>query len=34
VNFAKKRGVGMRLSALSLGIQRVHEAKQMRGLFP
>lgn len=34
VNFAKKRGVGMRLAALSLGIQRVHEAKQMRGLFP
>jgi glutamate dehydrogenase (NAD(P)+) len=34
VNFAKKRGVSMRLAALSLGIQRVHEAKQMRGLFP
>jgi glutamate dehydrogenase (NAD(P)+) len=34
VNFAKKRGVSMRFAALSLGIQRVHEAKQMRGLFP
>jgi hypothetical protein len=26
--------VSMRFAALSLGIQRVHEAKQMRGLFP
>ncbi|MFN7560658.1 MAG: Glu/Leu/Phe/Val family dehydrogenase [Prosthecobacter sp.] len=34
VNFAKRRGVSMRFAALSLGIQRVHEAKQMRGLFP
>jgi len=34
VEFAKRRGVGMRFAALSLGIQRVHEAKQMRGLFP
>lgn len=34
VNFAKKRNIGMRFAALSLGIQRVHEAKQMRGLFP
>lgn len=34
VNFAKKRGVSMRFAALSLGIQRVHEAKRMRGLFP
>jgi len=34
VNFSKKRGVSMRFAALSLGIQRVHEAKQIRGLFP
>ena len=34
VNLAKKRNIGMRFAALSLGIQRVHEAKQMRGLFP
>ncbi len=34
LNFSKKRGVSMRFAALSLGIQRVHEAKQMRGLFP
>lgn len=34
LNFSKKRSVSMRFAALSLGIQRVHEAKQMRGLFP
>ena len=34
LNFSKKRNVSMRFAALSLGIQRVHEAKQMRGLFP
>jgi len=34
LNFSKKRGVSMRFAALSLGIQRVHEAKQIRGLFP
>jgi len=34
VNFAKKRKVSMRFAALSLGIQRVHEAKAIRGLFP
>lgn len=34
VNFAKKRKVSMRFAALSLGIQRVHEAKMIRGLFP
>lgn len=34
VNFAKKRKVSMRFAALSLGIQRVHEAKTIRGLFP
>ena len=34
INFSKKRGVSMRFAALSLGIQRVHEAKQIRGLFP
>jgi glutamate dehydrogenase (NAD(P)+) len=34
LNFSRKRKASMRLAALSLGIQRVHEAKQMRGLFP
>jgi glutamate dehydrogenase (NAD(P)+) len=34
VSFAKKRKVSMRFAALSLGIQRVHEAKTIRGLFP
>jgi glutamate dehydrogenase (NAD(P)+) len=34
VNFSKKRNVDMRTAALSLGVQRVHEAKQARGLFP
>ena len=34
LTFSRKRKASMRLSALSLGIQRVHEAKQMRGLFP
>ncbi len=34
LNFSRKRQVSMRFAALSLGIQRVHEAKQMRGLFP
>jgi glutamate dehydrogenase (NAD(P)+) len=31
---SRKRSVSMRLAALSLGIQRVHDAKQTRGLFP
>jgi len=34
LNLSRKRNVSMRFAALSLGIQRVHEAKQMRGLFP
>lgn len=34
LNFSRRRNVSMRFAALSLGIQRVHEAKQMRGLFP
>jgi len=34
VNLARKRKVSMRFAALSLGIQRVHEAKVIRGLFP
>jgi glutamate dehydrogenase (NAD(P)+) len=34
LTFSRKRNVSMRFAALSLGIQRVHEAKQMRGLFP
>ena len=31
---SRKRNVSMRYAALSLGIQRVHDAKQTRGLFP
>ena len=31
---ARKQNISMRMAALSLGIKRVHEAKQMRGLFP
>jgi glutamate dehydrogenase (NAD(P)+) len=31
---SRKRNVSMRFAALSLGIQRVHDAKQTRGLFP
>ena len=34
VNTARDRGISMRTAALSLGIQRVHEAKRKRGLFP
>lgn len=31
---SRRQQVSMRFAALSLGIQRVHEAKQVRGLFP
>jgi glutamate dehydrogenase (NAD(P)+) len=34
VNMARDRQISMRMAALSLGIQRVYEAKQKRGLFP
>ena len=34
VNTARDRNLSMRTAALSLGIQRVWEAKQKRGLFP
>jgi glutamate dehydrogenase (NAD(P)+) len=34
LNFSRKRTVSMRTAALALGIQRVHEAKRTRGLFP
>jgi len=34
LNMSRKRNVSMRFAALSLGIQRVHEAKAIRGLFP
>lgn len=34
LNMSRKRNVSMRFAALSLGIQRVHDAKQTRGLFP
>jgi glutamate dehydrogenase (NAD(P)+) len=31
---SRKRGISMRLAALSLGVKRIQEAKRMRGLFP
>ena len=34
LNLSRKLGISMRLAALSIGINRVHEAKQIRGLFP
>jgi len=34
LNLSRKRNISMRFAALSLGIQRVHDAKQTRGLFP
>jgi glutamate dehydrogenase (NAD(P)+) len=34
LNFSQQRRVSMRLAALSLGVKRVHDAKQQRGLFP
>ena len=34
LKLSRQRNVSMRFAALSLGIKRVHEAKQMRGLFP
>ena len=34
LTFARKNEISMRLAALSLGVKRVYEAKQVRGLFP
>ncbi len=34
LNTSRQNRISMRLAALSLGIKRVHEAKQLRGLFP
>ena len=34
VGLSRKQKISMRLAALSLGVKRVQEAKQMRGLFP
>ena len=34
LNLSRKNKVSMRTAALILGIQRVHQAKKMRGLFP
>lgn len=34
VNFSRKNKVSMRMAALTLGIQRVYDAKRTRGLFP
>jgi glutamate dehydrogenase (NAD(P)+) len=34
LNFAKYQKVSHRIAALSLGIQRVAETKELRGLFP
>jgi glutamate dehydrogenase (NAD(P)+) len=34
LNLAKKQKLSMRMAALSLGVKRVADAKQIRGLFP
>jgi glutamate dehydrogenase (NAD(P)+) len=34
LNLSRKRNISMRFAALSLGIQRVFDAKKQRGLFP
>jgi len=34
LNSSRKNKVSMRMAALTLGIQRVHDAKRTRGLFP
>jgi len=34
LSLSRKNKISMRLAALILGIQRVHQAKKMRGLFP
>ncbi len=34
LSMSRKRGVSMRLAALSVGVKRLHEAKKTRGLFP
>jgi glutamate dehydrogenase (NAD(P)+) len=34
VALSRKQKISMRLAALSIGIQRVQEAKRIRGLFP
>jgi glutamate dehydrogenase/leucine dehydrogenase len=34
MHLSRKNRISPRLAALSLGIKRVHEAKQIRGLFP
>jgi len=34
LNLSRKNKISMRHAALALGIQRVHQAKKMRGLFP
>jgi glutamate dehydrogenase (NAD(P)+) len=34
LNLSRQRKISMRMAALSLGVRRVQEAKQTRGLFP
>jgi glutamate dehydrogenase (NAD(P)+) len=34
LNLARKQKTSMRMAALTLGVKRVAEAKQLRGLFP
>ena len=34
LTLSRKSKISMRLAALALGVQRVHQAKKMRGLFP
>jgi glutamate dehydrogenase (NAD(P)+) len=34
LNLSRKKNISMRFAALSLGINRVHDAKTLRGLYP
>jgi glutamate dehydrogenase (NAD(P)+) len=34
LSLSRKQKIPMRLAAMSLGVKRVQEAKQVRGLFP
>ena len=34
LQFSRKAGVSLRMAALALGVKRIYEAKQLRGLFP
>ena len=34
LNLSRKQGISMRMAAMTLGVSRVRDAKQLRGLFP